>query len=406
MITRKDIEVLAIGDINNDRDRIDPSLMNQFLRLPWQVYSTRELLAKNWVPPNLKESRFVLSRNNPFFEHACARLFLAMHEEKPVGRIAAIVDHAHNDIHHEHTGFFGFYESFCDPHVPQILFPVVEDWLREQGMSIVRGPLNPSVNDECGLLIDGFHLPPTMMMPYNPSYYVNQIEEQGFAIAKTLCSYLLTPDVISSNTKVRRLTEIPRKKGLMARVLCLDDLAGELAKVKEIYNDAWSPNYGFVPMTDKEIDSMAKRLADVIDPNLIVFVEKEQDGKAPEPIAFLLGVPNYNVALKHMDGKDGFFEKLKFIYYGGFPANLYHGRLRKIYSGKINAYRVMVMGVKKEHQKGASTAMMLQLFQKNLKPGSSVDMSWTLEDNIDINRTIEGLGGIVYKLHRIYEKAI
>jgi hypothetical protein len=406
MTTSQEIQISRIGDIQGNLERIDEMAKMEFLRLPWHIYDKDPVSKKNWVPPNLKEMQFVLSMENPFFEHAHASLFLAKREGNAVGRIAAIVDDSHNQVHAEQTGFFGYYESQDDLSVSLALFLAAEDLLRNEQMDVIRGPMNPSMNDECGLLVDGFDSPPQIMMPYTPAYYMKHLDLNGFHPVKTLLSYVLTPDVIAANPKVRRLAQFPQKKGFITRSIRLNDLEAELAKFKEIYNDAWTQNWGFVPMTEKEIDSMAKRMADLIDPKYILLVEKELDGVEPEPIAVLLCVPNYNIALKHMDGKDGLKEKIQFIKYGGFPANLLNGALRRIYSGTIREARLMVMGVKREYRGGAYVASLLQELQKNIGPDFTIDMSWTLEDNVRVNSVIEGLGGKVYKRHKIYEKKL
>lgn len=406
MTTSQEIQISRISDIYGELERVDTIAKTEFLKLPWQIYAKDPLTQKNWVPPNLSELSFVLSKENPFFEHARASLFLAEQDGKAAGRIAAIVDDSHNLVHDERTGFFGYYESLADLEVSRTLFRAAEDWLKNEGMKTIRGPMNPSMNDECGLLTDGFDSPPQIMMPYNPAYYMEHLQHNGFHPMQTLLSYVLTPDVIATNQKIQRLSKFPQKKGLIIRSIRLNDLETELEKFKEIYNDAWTDNWGFVPMTKNEIASMTTRMADLIDPRYALFAEKEREGKEPEPIAFLLCVPNYNIALKHMDGKDGLLEKLQFIRYGGFPANIANGHLRRMYGGTIRETRLMVMGVKKQYQGGVYIASLLQTLRTNLRPGTTIDMSWTLDDNIRVNSVIEGLGGKVYKRHEIYEKPL
>ncbi|MFH1133085.1 MAG: hypothetical protein V1735_01200 [Nanoarchaeota archaeon] len=406
MTTQREVQVMKVGDIGRGAASLSPTTLEQFIRLPWSVYAAAPL-GENWVPPNLRENRFVLSAANPFFDHAKAALYLALRDGVPAGRIAAIIDDNHNNTHSEKTGFFGYYEAMDDPAVAQALFSIAESWLAGFGMETMRGPMNPSTNDECGFLMKGFDIPPEIMMPYTPEYYLGHAEANGLSLEKTLRSYLLTSETIAQNHgKLGRLAGMSRRQDLRVRPMRLDDLAGELAKIKEIYNDAWAPNWGFVPMTEPEVESMAERLVDLVDPNMMLFAERLRQGDSPEPIGFLLGVPNYNIALKHMDGKDGPLEKLKFLYYGGFPARMLHGLPRKLYSGRLKECRVMILGVKKGHQAGSATALMLHAFQENLRPGTSVDMGWTLDDNVSVNRPIERLGGVVYKLHGIYEKQI
>ncbi|HKA37723.1 MAG TPA: N-acetyltransferase, partial [Thermoanaerobaculia bacterium] len=209
----------------------------------------------NWVPPLRDDVAKVFSEKNPFFEHAEIQLFVARRGQDDVGRIAAIHDRAHNEFHGERTAFFGFFESENDPEVSGALFDTVAKWAKQRGMETLRGPANPSLNDEAGLLVEGFDTPPVLMMTYNPRYYVGLVEGAGFTKAKDLLAYWFEIGA-KPLERFARINERFRKRNadILVRNISKKNLMAELPKIREVYNDAWEKNWGFVPMTAAEMD--------------------------------------------------------------------------------------------------------------------------------------------------------
>ncbi len=359
--------------------------MDRFIRLPWKIYDGD----RNWVPPLISEVKFILSDKNPFFRHAEAAYFLARQNGDIVGRIAAIIDRNHINIHAEQAGFFGFYESVNDPAIAEGLLAEAAKWLKERGIEIMRGPMNPSTNDECGFLLDGYDSAPMIMMTYNPRYYLDLMEACGLEKAKDLYAFILNVDEVAAGDRLERLSRgvKARVPGLTVRPINMKAFKSELEKVKEIYNAAWSRNWGFVPMTEEEIDSMAKRLKPLVVPELAVMAEI--DGS---PAGFMLTVPDYNQVLSKMNGRLGPVEIVKFLWY----------------SKKISDIRVMIMGVKEEYRKkGIEGLLYLESFKAAAKKGyRRSEMSWILEDNTVVHKGCELMGGKLYKKYRIYEKNI
>jgi len=363
----------------------DKQGIEQFIRFQWEVYKKDP----NWVPPLMSEMRFILSSKNPFFQHAEAAFFLAKKNGIVVGRIAAIIDRNHINIHKEQVGFFGFFECLPDPAIAEELLAVAADWLRERGIELMRGPMNPSTNDECGFLLEGFDSPPMIMMTYTPPYYLDYMERCGMSKSKDLYAYISVIKDVSAGDRLEKLSSRIRERipGLVVRPANLKKFKQELEAVKEIYNSAWSHNWGFVPMTDAEIDSMAKRLKPLIVPELLIMVEIQ--GK---PAAFYMAVPDYNQVLSKVNGKLGPIEIIKFLWY----------------SRKITDIRVLTMGVKEEYRKkGIEGLLYLESFKAALHKGyQRAEMSWVLEDNEMMKKGCEFMGGRLYKKYRIYEKVI
>jgi GNAT superfamily N-acetyltransferase len=358
---------------------------DQFIRFPWKVYEN----SPNWVPPLISEVKFILSDKNPFFRHAEAAYFLARKDGQVVGRVAAIIDRNHINVHNEQAGFFGFFECLPDLNIAQDLVAAAEKWLRQRDIEIMRGPMNPSTNDECGFLVQGFDSPPMIMMTYTPPYYLDYMEKCGLAKAKDLYAYISIIKDVAAGDRLEKLSSKikGRLPGLTIRPMNMKNFNKELAAVKDIYNAAWSRNWGFVPMTDDEIDSMAKRLKPLIVPELAVMAEV--DGK---PAGFMLTVPDYNQVLAKLNGKLGLPEIIKFLWN----------------SRKITDIRVIIMGVKEEYRrKGIEGLLYLESFKAALRKGYvRSEMSWVLEDNVLVQKGCELMGGKLYKKYRIYEKRL
>jgi GNAT superfamily N-acetyltransferase len=360
--------------------------MHEFIRFPWKVYQGNP----NWVPPLRNEVESLLSeKRNPFFHHAEAACFLARKNGETVGRIAAIIDRNHIQFHNERTGFFGFFECLPDCVIARELLDTAAKWLKARDIEIMRGPMNPSTNNECGFLLEGFDSPPMVMMTYTPAYYLDYMERCGMTTARNLYAYITVIRDVAAGGRLERLASAVKARvpGLTVRPANMRQFPREVEAVKEIYNSAWNHNWGFVPMTDAETGALAKRLKPLIVPELMIMAEV--NGK---PAAFFVAVPDYNQVLGKMNGALGPVGIAKFLWY----------------SRKINAIRVMAMGVSEEfRKKGIEGLLYLESFKAAVKKGyERAEFSWILEDNILMQRGCELMGGKLYKKYRIYEKKI
>ncbi len=356
-----------------------------FILFPWRIYQGDP----NWVPPLILDMKNMLNpRKNPFFLHARVELFLARRNSEVVGRVAAIVNDNHNQFHNEKAAFFGFFESIDDPDVAAALLEQVEEWGRREGMSVVRGPMNFSTNDTCGLLIDGFDSPPVIMMPYNPPYYIDLLEKAGYTKAKDLYAYFMDHKTPLSPRVVKVAEKAMHDEGLTLRSLNMKEFDAELARVKAIYNSAWERNWGFVPMTDEEFSHMAKELKPIVDPDLVLIAEV-----GGEPAGFALCLPDYNQILRRINGR--------LLPFGIFRL-LWNKR-------RINGLRVLTLGVTPKYRQSRAIAPSFyrSIYEVGIRKGYVWgEFSWILEDNVLMNRALKLLGARHYKTYRIYEKAL
>ncbi|MEX0892450.1 MAG: GNAT family N-acetyltransferase [Gemmatimonadota bacterium] len=357
----------------------------RFIRLPWAIYADD----RQWVPPLRADVRALMDRDrHPFHAHADVEFFLAWRDGAPVGRIAAVVNHAYNRFHEERTGFFGLFESVDDPAVASALLRAAEGWLGERGMARCLGPMNLSTNEELyspGVLIEGAEHPPVIMMGHAPPYYPALLEGAGYAKAKDLFAYWIEGEE-PPERMARGIQRMLRRKHVELRRLELARFDEELATVKAIYNTAWERNWGFVPMTDAEIDHMAKSLKPLVDERLCAFAEV--DGKA---VAFILMLPDYNQVLRHMNGRMLPFGWLKFLWY----------------KRRITRVRVLTLGVVPEYRGlGLDSFLIAHVYRTSREMGMPRgECSWILEDNGPMNHALERLGH-VYKRYRIYERPL
>ena len=347
----------------------------------------------NWVPPLRDDVAKVFSEKNPFFEHAEMDLFVARRDGEDAGRIVAVLDRAHNEFHAEKAAFFGFFESVDDREVAAALFDAVAKWAKERGMEILRGPANPSLNDEAGLLVDAFDKPPVLMMTYNPRYYVDLVEGAGFAKSKDLLAYWF--DLGTEPLKhFVRINERFRKRsaGIVIRKVTKKSLMADLPRIREVYNDAWEKNWGFVPMTPAEMEYMAKRLKPLLDEDFLYLGEVTRPDGTVEPVAFMLCLPDYNTAIQPLGGRLLPLGWLKFL------LNL----------KKIRTLRVVTLGLKKEYRmRGIQSVMFEQGLRACLRKClTGVEVSWMLEDNELVLRSVRLWGGRHYKTYRMYEKSL
>lgn len=365
----------------------DPGDVMRFLKFSYRIYRDDP----HWVAPLLMDLKKVFTKANPLFEHADMQLWMARRGGQDVGRIAGIVDHNHNRAAKDQAAFFGFYECINDRAVSAKLFEAVSGWARQKGLKKLMGPMNPTTNDEAGLLVDGFDSAPVIMMTYNPRYYVPLIEAEGYVKAKDLLAYYMDLAKIPMERLIKIATKIKqRNPELKFRPLLRKTLQKDLGKVKEVYNAAWEANWGFVPMTDSEVDFMAERLKPLLMEGLIWLAEV-----GDEPVGFLLALPDYNIALQPLKGR---LMTPKLL---GFLSYLMGWR-------RWTRTRVITLGMKEKYRsKGLESAMLIEGLRVGIAAGAvESEASWILEDNVQMRRVLEAIGGRVYKTYRIYEKSV
>lgn len=357
-------------------------LLNEFVKLPHRIYKDDPY----WVPPINMDIKAKLNRDkNPFFQHGDITMFLAKQGDEYVGRIAAISNDLHNKVHNDRVGFFGFFESIDNQEVANELLKTVREFLSKKGYEQMRGPVNPSTNDENGMLLEGYDDSPRLLMPYNHKYYLKLVEGFGLKKAKDLYAYKIENEKLLSSEKLVRGVDLVKKRtGVTVRSLNIKDFNNELAKVKQVYNKAWSPNYGFVPFTDEELDDMAKSMKPIVDPNLVLFAEK--DG---ETIGFTFVMPDYNEVFKTMNGKL-------------FPTGIFKLMTKR---KKIKWARILILGlIPKYQKKGIDALFYYEVAKRAEKRGILLgEASWILEDNEMMIRGAELMNGTLYKKYRIFE---
>ncbi len=358
--------------------------LERFIDFPYRLHRGDPL----WVPSLCMDVRNMLSRKkNPFFEHAEAEYFLAVRGVgEVIGRIAAIHNRAHNEFHRDHPGFFGFFECIDDQAVADALFEAAADWLRPQGLSVLRGPASFSINDECGLLVDGFDTPPTILNPHNPRYYVSLVERAGFRKAKDLYQYQSrNPDLPERLIRGARL--LAERKKIRLRSVDMKRFGEEVELIKQVYNSAWERNWGFVPMTDGEIDHLAKQMKPIVIPELVVFAEREG-----ETIGVAAVLPDLNVALKKNPS-----------------GRIFPGILKILWAKrKITRVRILLLGLLKEYRKTGADALMYHwIWEKGCARGYRWgEAGWILEDNTAMINALARVGFVQYKTLRLYDRAL
>ena len=363
-----------------------------FINLPFTLYKNDP----DWVPPLKADVRKLLDQNHhPFYDNgreAEIELFLARDGRQVVGRIAAVLNHAHNRAHDENVAFFGFFETVNRPEVANALLAGAEDWARGRGVDAVRGPASPSTNYECGLLVKGFDRPPVLMMTHTPLWYRDLIEGAGYAKAKDLYAYL-SPVHDDSLPRLQKLAARAQRRnpGLTTRSVDLKHFDREVALIKELYNDAWEENWGFVPVSDAEFDALAGELKDLVYPDLVRIASIDD-----EPIGFILTVPDWNPVLKDIGGSL-WRHPIKLLRHLLFtkPASL-------------AGIRVILLGIKEGYRnRGIEAVFFANGIEVALKAGYEwCEYSWILEDNERTKGAVRLMGGELDKIYRMYEKAL
>ena len=366
-----------------------PAEMRRFIALPNRLNAGDP----NWITPLAMERSEALSpKTNPFFQHAEVQLWLAVRGGRDVGRISAQIDALAPQAEGQKTGNFGLIAAEDDPAIFKILFRTAEDWLRDRQCTKALGPFNLSINEEVGLLVDGFDTPPMVMMGHDPRYTAARVEEQGYAKAKDVYAYVCDPRAALPPVVVRRVKRgLP--EGVTLRELDMSRYDEEVKALTDILNDAWSGNWGFVPTTEAETAQLGKALKDVLDKRLILFAEI--DG---EPAGFIVLLPNVNEAIEGLNGK-----LLPF----GWAKLLWRLKVKR-----VKSIRIPLMGLKRKFADTLRGQVVpFHLMNAGRDAGLALgydkfEFSWILEDNAPMRRISEAMGAEIYKTYRIYEKAI
>jgi len=341
-----------------------------------------------WIPPlRLGEIDRLTPRKNPFFAHADVELLLAYRDGRIVGRVAAIDDRLHNETHRDNIAAFGFFEA-DDAVATRALLGHVEAWARAKGRVAVRGPLNPSMNESAGLLVDGFDTDPMLMMPRNPPDYAAFIGAAGYAKVKDLYAWIYDIHRELDPVILRIAARVQRETGVTVRPFNLSEFAHETARLREIYCGAWEHNWGFVAPTPEEFERLAAEMKPIFDPRCAVLAEA-----GGRPVACAVAIPDINQALRGTGGR---------LFPLGLPRLL--GR-RWI----IDQLRLMLLGVLPEYRSTGIFPLLMVELQKLVRAKTDftrVEFSWVLEDNDAINQTVERLGAVRYQTYRIFQKAI
>jgi GNAT superfamily N-acetyltransferase len=365
--------------------------LETFINVPWTIYQGDPY----WIPPLRFERRDMLNRDkHPYYQHAEAAFFVARMDGKPVGRISAQVDRLAQEHQGQGTGHFGFLEAVDDPLVFDALFEAAESWLRARGMTRVLGPFTPSINEESGLLVEGFDEPPRILMGHARPYYGEHVEELGYRKAQDLWAYDLNI-THEFPTNVQRILDKARKQEkLKLRRIRKKDFENELKIIIDIFNDAWRDNWGFIPMTDAEIDKMGKDLKPFIKEQGCMIAE--WDGK---PTAFMLTVPDINQAAADLNGNMLPFGWAKLVW--------------RLMVKSPTRCRVPLMGVRQEFQGTLAGASMALLLIETIRAATvkevgyrRAELSWILESNPPMQRILEMILCRHYKTYRMYEKAL
>ena len=371
---------LRIVPVSNKAD------LAEFIRLPAAVFKDDP----QWISPLFLERKIHLSpKHNPYFQHAKSQSWLAWRGDVAVGRISAQVDQMHLAQHHDATGFFGMLDAEDNQATFAALMATAEQWLAEQGMRRVRGPFNLSINEETGLLIDGFADPPVFMMSHALPYYREHIEQCGYHKAADTLAYLINPNFVAPPV-MQRLLKMASER-VTVRTLDRSRFDEEIMLLRDIFNDAWSDNWGFVPFTEAEFKELGQNLKFLLHDEYIQIAEV--DGEAA---GFIIGMPNINEAIRDLKGKLFPFGWLKLIW-----------RLK--IKGPASG-RVPLMGVRKKFQKtrlGPGLAFLIIEDVRNelhKRGAHRLELSWILEDNAGMRNIIESIGGTAYKRYRVYER--
>jgi GNAT superfamily N-acetyltransferase len=367
--------------------------LRTFIKVPWDVYKGDPY----WVPwLYFERLEFFDKKKNPFFEHAEADYFIAFRDGRPVGTIAGVLNHRHNEFHEENIAHFGVFELHNDHEAAAALLDTACQWARDRGADAILGPANLSSTIEWGMLFDGYDSPPVVYLPYNPPYYNEFVEAAGFKKAMDLWAWnndlneRVKPGGLPEKL-VRVVNKVKDRYGLKIREANKNDWANEVKRLKKIYNSAWEKNWGFVPLTDAEFIKLEHDLKPIVDTRIVFFVEK--DGEA---IGFVLSIPDVNQIVHK-------------IHPGPSVLSSYLAGLRVMRNKtKPNRMRVLALGVTEEFRgKGVDGLLYYESVLAAVRNGYRwAEASWVIETNDAMNRPIELLGSEIYKRYRVYEKVL
>ncbi|HWM62983.1 MAG TPA: GNAT family N-acetyltransferase [Solirubrobacterales bacterium] len=363
--------------------------LKRFVKVPFGLHRDNP----QWVAPLIFDRMQFLNREkNPYFDHAEAEYFLAERDGEPVGRITAQVDRRWDEYQGGEDGMFGFFETVDDREVAGALLGAAEEWLRERGRERLVGPMDFTTNDEVGILVEGYEIPPMILQNWHPPFYREHLEGLGYGKAMDLLMWYLelgelaegdqfTPEIHAAAAKALR------DEGVTIRNIVKRRLSEEMSRFTEVYSEAWAKNWGFVPPTEAEVEFHAKLLKQVIDEDWAFIAEK--DG---ETVGVALSLPDINQVLAQMGGRLLPFGWLHFL--RGKP--------------KIDRVRVLALGVKNDYRhSGVAAGLYLKHLEAATPEGVPAgEMGWILETNKPMNRAMEGMGGKIVKRYRIYEKAL
>jgi GNAT superfamily N-acetyltransferase len=373
---------IEISEVTTRRER------SAFIKFQWQIYANDPA----WVPPLIIErKRFLDRKRHPFYRHGNAALFLARKNGKLAGRIMASDDPNYNSLHKTNIGCFGLFESIDDREVAAALFDAAANWLHNKGRTEMMGPIDYSTNYVCGLLIEGFRFPPTILTAHNPPYYRALMESCGFTKAKDWYAWWFG-DPSKSVMHLRRLaTRLKTRWRVTIRPADLKNLRGESRRLRQIFNQAWKKNWGFVPFTEAEIEFMTEELKPLIVPEFAWIAEI-----GSEPVGFTLCLPDINVVLRDLNGRLTRF---------GLPIGLIELLFCK---NRIQKGRLIALGVVEKYRRaGIAEMLVLRVMEETMvKRGITGELSMTLEDNYMINRFLDAIGAERYKTYRIYTRSI
>lgn len=361
--------------------------IRQFVQLPFALYNGDRL----WAPPLVKQDMELLDdKRHPFWKSARRRLLTAWENGRPVGRIAAIVDDKYNDYARENCGSFGFFECADNEDAAHALLQAAREWLEKQGMNRMRGPLNPSANYTCGVLVQGFDLPPAVMMPYNRPYYPVYMESWGLRKEEDLFAYVIEKDKMALSPLLRQeLERIKSENRFTCRPACKDTLAEDIHTMLELYRVSWAENWGFSPLSPQEAEQHVKELKGVLDPDFFVLFFC-----GDKPAAGMVALPDMNPLLRRLNGKIGLTAPWHFL------------RSR---AQVAQGMRIMLFGILPEYRLQGLPLLLLDymLTKAARKPGLAwVEGSWILERNYAMNDLMEEFSGKLAKRYRIYGRRI
>ncbi len=376
---------LKVSKVQSQDDLMD------FIYFPWEVYRGNPY----WVPPIISERvEFLDPKHNPFFEHATVEYYLAHRGSKLVGTIAAFTNDLYNEFQGVNTGFFGFFEVMEDQEAASALLEKADEFATHAGHNAILGPAQFSTNDEVGMLVDGFDGVPRVLMPYNPPRYMDYVEAAGYRKAMDLWSYKIDLAGFMENIPpklIRVVEKVKERRNLHIRTINMKNFDQEVERFKRVYNSSWERNWGFVPLTDPEFERMAAQMKSMLDPDLVLFVER--DG---EVIGVALSLPDLCQPLHKAYPRPGVPEILSML------KLVWHWKVR----GGIKWVRAFALGVMPEYRAiGVDALMYLETAKAASQKGYTfVEGSWILENNEMMNRIARLVGGEVYRTHRLYEK--